>query len=560
MSTSTKRDFKKGLTVDKGKQRREAVAVQLRKDKKEDSLAKRRNVLVNNFTSEEETTVSGENGGVSQSTTTRIYQVSDMPAMMEGMKNNEDVKEQIQVLKGFRRLLSIETNPPVQQCIDCGAVPYFVYFLQRADCMELQFEAAWALTNIASTDKTQLVVECGAVPHLVALLSSGNADIREQSAWCLGNVSGDSAQLRDIVIQNGALEPLIQNILDPASLSLLRNCTWSLSNFCRGKPQPNIATIQAGLPVLGQLVTSNVDQTTTDAAWALSYVSDGDDARIQHVVDLGVVPTLVQMLDCSKAITTVVPALRTLGNIVSGNDLQTGEVVKSGVLQMLAPLLDHSKKNIRKEACWMLSNIAAGNEDQIDQLFQTPNLINMVLENLGSQAVWEVRKEACWVISNIASAGKRKHVVALVELGAIKPLCELLNVGDSKILLVTMEALEAVLKLNADDHSKYSELIDEAGGLDLIEGLQEHENEEVYQRAVRIIETYFGLDEDEESENLAPQVDGNTFSFGIQSTGKAEVDFGKNFFNNTNLQAGATFNYQAPPQAALEAPQFQFNF
>jgi importin subunit alpha-6/7 len=56
----------------------------------------------------------------------------------------------------------------------------------------------------------------------------------------------------------------------------------------------------------------------------------------------------------------VVPALRTLGNIVSGDDSQTQAVVDANVLPALTGLLANSKKNIRKETCWMLSNIAAG--------------------------------------------------------------------------------------------------------------------------------------------------------------------------------------------------------
>jgi hypothetical protein len=56
----------------------------------------------------------------------------------------------------------------------------------------------------------------------------------------------------------------------------------------------------------------------------------------------------------------VVPALRTLGNIVSGDDNQTQAVIDANVLPALTALLVNSKKNIRKETCWMLSNIAAG--------------------------------------------------------------------------------------------------------------------------------------------------------------------------------------------------------
>lgn len=56
------------------------------------------------------------------------------------------------------------------------------------------------------------MVNAGALPKLQALLSSPRPDIAEQAVWALGNIAGDGATTRDLVLNCGVLPALLQLI------------------------------------------------------------------------------------------------------------------------------------------------------------------------------------------------------------------------------------------------------------------------------------------------------------------------------------------------------------
>lgn len=50
------------------------------------------------------------------------------------------------------------------------------------------------------------------------------------------------------------------------------------------------------LPALERLILSNDEEVLTDACWALSYLSDGTNDKIQAVIEAGVCRRLVELL------------------------------------------------------------------------------------------------------------------------------------------------------------------------------------------------------------------------------------------------------------------------
>jgi len=362
-------------------------------------------------------------------------------------------------------------------------IPTLVSLLSSPN-REVHEQAMWILGSIVTSDSTSPPNNASSnASSLATSGSNGSVDMGDK----ISNISAKEA-----VLAAGVMTPLLSCLeANPHNLSLQRIGSWALSNLVETKIQQGKSNKVGGgsssnivdnpvaseieinllLPTLRRLLNSSDHEVLSYTCWALSHLCDGPSSNIAAVVTSsdprdvpgGLVPRLVDLLPHSSWKVTK-PALRTIGNIVCaecGDDANntkhggnnnltiptdfTEVILDCEAVPRLKLLITHGNREIQKEACWTLSNIAAGTVDQIQAVIDSeaiPPLVKLVNDKNTDQ---EVRSEACWVVLNATSCGSDQQIEVLVAEGCVSVLGLLLE--DASMVSMALEGLERVLQV-----------------------------------------------------------------------------------------------------------------
>lgn len=201
--------FKKTVAADDLRRRRDSDTMQLRKSKREESLMKRRNANASpvpaarnpahNATTSTTTATTATTGlalgslATASSNAEAALAALNNPAQLQELLarfNGNDLSAALAATTQLRRMLSIEKDPPIDQVLALNVLGRLVQYVQLGAATpgqpvppeqnQLAFEAAWAVTNIASghSEATHAVVDAGAVPVFVNLLATADEAVR----------------------------------------------------------------------------------------------------------------------------------------------------------------------------------------------------------------------------------------------------------------------------------------------------------------------------------------------------------------------------------------------
>ncbi|KAK4297608.1 hypothetical protein Pmani_029984 [Petrolisthes manimaculis] len=396
-----------------------------------------------------------------------------------------------------RKLLSTSSDIPSEQFLEAGILEAAKINLNTSSSADLLFETVWVISNIASGEltSTQAIEVGGLIKPLVQLVESGETKIKDKSIWALSNLATQGEVSRNKILEAGFLHHLIDSIRNYSTMSQLSHSTWALSNIFR---TPNWMLtneeVTLAISVVKDICLSSENkEVLVEALWCLEFMTSVD-STIQPVIEADILPLVTPNLK-SPDQKVQTPAVKVAGNIVATTDVQTDAALEAGILAPIHNILKNSAMaNQRKDAAWVLSNIAAGPTQQVQKLLDEGVLLT--LYDVISKDSNNVVKEAAWALTNLVADWTTDQRRQFVDSGGVDSLASLIvkfqkEASSSTLLERALDSIDIVLTEDSDNVNRIKNNIEEAIGLDILLELRTHDDATVVSTVNKLLSNHF---------------------------------------------------------------------
>ena len=330
---------------------------------------------------------------------------------------------------------------------------YYTHF-----CKEITQACLVALGNIAGGPVLHAKVLVGdehKCHETLAGIVARSKDTRiiELAIWAFANCAND-IDLRERLYSTNILKFIafaLTNVPVEENLQLFRTASWAYSNLTR----KGVASLQVPhfLAVLDEYspVKKMVDLLQVDdeevilhSCWALSNLTQScTENEIESVLHHGISPRIVELM-MHPHLKIQWRSLRTVGNILSGDENEANAVLRCGALTHIKTLMDSESVQIRRTACFALSNVTAIDDDAlIEEALFSDSVTLTRLIRISREDILDIKREAVFALCNAIVSGNPKQRLFMIRAGCVESFIEMVESTseDEQLFLNIMSAL-----------------------------------------------------------------------------------------------------------------------
>lgn len=240
-------------------------------------------------------------------------------------------------------------------------------------------------------------------------------------------------------------------------------------------------------------------ELTYDAIICLAHLSNlQNETIIKEIFTCGIIRRIIRR-EVEINNNNLNSSLQLIGNFITYVDdlLIDITVTKELVIFLKECLLTSQDSEIRKNACWCLSNLCLGNHEQIKCVIDE-NLVPIFGDIIKHDKI-NATFEAVYCISNILSFGEIDFALKLNTINIIELLIETVSKYETfpNIIKLCLESLASLIGYGAkimkmtENTNLFLQSFENKGGKELLIKMTQYQNQEIFEMAVGIINQYY---------------------------------------------------------------------
>lgn len=236
--------------------------------------------------------------------------------------------------------------------------------------------------------------------------------------------------------------------------------------------------------------------------------SDSKENKLNKIIELNILPKLIELTD-NDNYDIIYYSLKTIGNFAMNEKSDfTDILINLNVLEVLKNILEKENEekniNIRKESSFIISNIAAGTQNQISKLFEM-NFYKLLHNIIINEEEGKIKNNCLWAIYNLSCIENEEYLEQLIKNGYLTIIMNRFNIDYGDTLTCSLEALNNLLKYKKKVNSPaiFSSADNELNNLDIFNALKNLKNkglEPICKDKINfILKNYFEVENENES-------------------------------------------------------------